>query len=56
LLLLKIRQMTLRLENLTREVAEAAASGDVARRDALQIEKTRLTAERRRLESESRQS
>jgi DNA primase len=56
LLLLKIRQFTLRLEGLTREVAEAAANGDVARRDALQIEKSRVSAERRRLESESRQT
>ena len=56
LLLLKIRQLTLRLEGLTREVADAAANGDVARRDALQIEKSRVSAERRRLESESRQT
>ncbi|HUM03038.1 MAG TPA: DNA primase [Thermoanaerobaculia bacterium] len=56
LLLLKIRQLTLRLESLTREVAEAAAKGDVARRDALQIEKSRVSAERRRLDSESRQT
>ncbi|HQR67907.1 MAG TPA: hypothetical protein PLB02_10975, partial [Thermoanaerobaculia bacterium] len=56
LLLLKIRQLTARLEALTREVAEAAERGDVARRDALQIEKSRVSAERRRLETESRQT
>ncbi len=56
LLLLKIRQLTSRLEGLTKEVAEAAASGDVARRDALQMEKSRVSAERRRLETESRQT